>query len=305
MYPPWPLACSRDNSPTLANINRFMFTLARVKEKFPQYVRIRDLMNKVPSSGSEGPLSPVNRPSNSPTLRTRHSTAGPLMSGQVPPNSSSSSSLKGAVDLPRDVRALNCQSVVKSIRQADLSRSFPLGTVIHGCVGKVGGLHQCSVRFFDGHGHFAHVPDAEPPNAVQLCLQSATWKPPQDGRLIDAHFGFSTVSLQQCHGRNVFCPSSASASLHANTASTSRADASPIAVSTTQHPDVWCGSTSSESIDDGEVAHVALSQRAAFSTVGPDHSIDRHHVDGTEGPGPGQGSRARSYAHETRGGRAR
>ncbi|KAG8903894.1 hypothetical protein FRB99_002594 [Tulasnella sp. 403] len=74
-------------------------TWARVKDKFPQFFRIRDLMSKVPlpsTPRTEEPLSPVDHSS----VRSR--TVAPIMSGQIPQNTSSS--LKGAVDLPREVR---------------------------------------------------------------------------------------------------------------------------------------------------------------------------------------------------------
>ncbi|KAG8897561.1 hypothetical protein FRC00_004114 [Tulasnella sp. 408] len=84
-------------------------TWARVKEKFPQFTRIRELMSRVTTPGStpraSGPdasASPphVRRSPTSSVLRQRDTNIAPLTNGQVP--HITTSSLKGAVDFPRE-----------------------------------------------------------------------------------------------------------------------------------------------------------------------------------------------------------
>lgn len=91
-----------------ASLTRVHHLTARVKEKFPQFTRIRELMGRVSTPGStpraSGPDASASPPHvrhspTSPVLRQRDTNVVPLTNGQVPHRT-----LKGAVDFPRDVR---------------------------------------------------------------------------------------------------------------------------------------------------------------------------------------------------------
>ncbi|KAG8955956.1 hypothetical protein FRC04_006404 [Tulasnella sp. 424] len=90
-------------------------TWARVKEKFPQFTRIRELMGRVSTPGStpraSGPDASASPPHvrhspTSPVLRQRDTNVVPLTNGQVPHRT-----LKGAVDFPRDASYTDPSSI--------------------------------------------------------------------------------------------------------------------------------------------------------------------------------------------------
>ncbi|KAG8930590.1 hypothetical protein FRC03_008097 [Tulasnella sp. 419] len=85
-------------------------TWARVKEKFPQFFRIRDLMNRLPAPGTprqqgDEPSTPTAAELSSTRLRSDTTSTAPIPStapSLSAPMNSQSSSLRGAVDLPKE-----------------------------------------------------------------------------------------------------------------------------------------------------------------------------------------------------------